>query len=88
MDSSVQAMPGHTFKHARILIVDDEPSNIDVLRRMLDRPYPVTSIRWILTQRPSPPLTGHEETGGACPIGAPGRREGGWNLGGSVRTER
>jgi hypothetical protein len=24
--------------------------------------------------------TGQEKTGGACPIGAPGRREGGWNL--------
>ena len=26
-----------TFKNARILIVDDEPSNVDVLRRMLER---------------------------------------------------
>src|SRR6185369_8486003 len=25
-------------------------------------------------------LPGKEKTGGACPIGAPGRREGGWNL--------
>ncbi len=26
-----------TFKHARILIVDDEPGNVDVLRRLLER---------------------------------------------------
>src|SRR5438093_13071602 len=25
-------------------------------------------------------VQGKEKTGGACPIGAPGRREGGWNL--------
>jgi putative two-component system response regulator len=30
-------MPGPSFKHARILIVDDDPANVDVLRRLLDR---------------------------------------------------
>jgi putative two-component system response regulator len=30
-------MPNRTFKHARILIVDDEPGNVEVLRRMLER---------------------------------------------------
>ncbi len=28
---------GRTFKNARILIVDDEPGNVDVLRRLLER---------------------------------------------------
>ena len=31
---------------------------------------------------------GIEKTGGACPIGAPGRREGGWNLEGSESNHR
>jgi putative two-component system response regulator len=30
-------MSHRTFKHARILIVDDEPGNIELLRRVLDR---------------------------------------------------
>jgi putative two-component system response regulator len=30
-------MPSRTFKHARIMIVDDEPANIDVLSRLLER---------------------------------------------------
>jgi putative two-component system response regulator len=30
-------MPHRKYKHARILIVDDEPANVDVLRRVLDR---------------------------------------------------
>ena len=30
-------MPHRTFRHARILIVDDEPGNVEVLRRMLER---------------------------------------------------
>ena len=29
--------PPRTFKHARILIVDDEPNNVDVLKRVLER---------------------------------------------------
>ena len=29
-----------------------------------------------------------QKRGGACPIGAPSRREGGWNPRGSVRIER
>lgn len=30
-------MPSRTFKHARIMIVDDEPANVDVLMRLLER---------------------------------------------------
>lgn len=30
-------IPSRTFKHARILIVDDEPPNVDVLVRLLER---------------------------------------------------
>ncbi len=30
-------MPHRTFKHARILIVDDEAANVELLRRVLDR---------------------------------------------------
>jgi putative two-component system response regulator len=30
-------MPLPTFKHARILIVDDEPANVEILRRLLER---------------------------------------------------
>jgi cyclic di-GMP phosphodiesterase len=30
-------MPERTFTHARILIVDDEPGNVDLLRRVLER---------------------------------------------------
>src|SRR5512132_2878427 len=30
-------MLSRTSKHARILIVDDEPANVDLLRRMLER---------------------------------------------------
>lgn len=30
-------MSRQTFKHARILIIDDEPANVDLLRRMLQR---------------------------------------------------
>jgi putative two-component system response regulator len=30
-------MPHRSFKHARILIVDDEPGNIELLRRVLER---------------------------------------------------
>ena len=30
-------MPSRTFKHARIMIVDDEPANVDALTRLLDR---------------------------------------------------
>ena len=30
-------LQSRTFRHARILIVDDEPNNVDLLRRVLDR---------------------------------------------------
>ena len=30
-------IPSRTFKHARILIVDDEPPNVEVLVRLLER---------------------------------------------------
>ena len=30
-------MPSRTFKHARIMIVDDEPANVEVLIRLLER---------------------------------------------------
>lgn len=30
-------MPSRTFKHARIMIVDDEPANVEVLSRLLER---------------------------------------------------
>ena len=30
-------MQHRMFKHARILIVDDEPSNVEILERLLDR---------------------------------------------------
>jgi putative two-component system response regulator len=30
-------MPSRSFKNARILVVDDEPANVDVLRRLLER---------------------------------------------------
>jgi putative two-component system response regulator len=32
-----EAMPARSFKHAKILIVDDEPANVDLLKRLLDR---------------------------------------------------
>ena len=31
------SLPQRTFKHARILIIDDEPGNVDLLRRVLGR---------------------------------------------------
>src|SRR5919106_785261 len=30
-------MPSRTFKHARIMVVDDEPANVDVLTRLLEQ---------------------------------------------------
>jgi len=53
------------------------------------RPYQVSSIARILTQATHRPLSparsedvpAHKKrTGSACPIGAPRRREGGWNV--------
>jgi putative two-component system response regulator len=30
-------MPPRTFKHARVLIIDDEPNNVEILKRVLER---------------------------------------------------
>jgi putative two-component system response regulator len=52
---SLETMSSRTFKHARILIVDDEPANVELLQRLLER-HGFTRVEGTTDPREAAPL--------------------------------